>query len=273
MIHCPTLAAALFSAALVHPVAGDDATAHFLANEAVLVTAGETRILFDPLYIHLNGIQPIPRRIKRRLMAGEDEFEGVDVVFVSHIHDDHFDAEEMVRYMRRHPAVVLVAPAQARPMMEAERDWEDGMAERIVALPFIVEPMGFVVATPQDPRALVIQAVYVPHAGGSNWASVQNMVYRVTLNGAVTVMHLGDATPDDEIYATHHEHFQAVRTDHAFPPFWLVTEWGGDVLRERINADALTGIHLGPFPPVAVRASEEDFFTEPGETRDLHGHE
>ena len=103
--------------------------------------------------------------------------------------------------------------------------------------------------------------------------SVQNMVYRVTLNGEITVMHLGDATPDEEIYETHHAHFQAVRTDHAFPPFWLVTEWGGDELRERINAETLTGIHLGLFPPVAVRASDEDFFTEPGETRDLHGHE
>ena len=44
-------------------------------------------------------------------------------------------------------------------MMETERDWDDGLADRIVALPFIVEPMGFVVATPEDPRALVIEAV------------------------------------------------------------------------------------------------------------------
>lgn len=269
-----TLALAGSGTALTHPQPGDDnATAHFLANEAIMVTAGETKILFDPLFTHSYGYPLVAPDTKARLMAGEGEFAGVDAVLVSHVHGDHFDAPEMNAYLAAHPEVILVAPHQARLDMQADAGWQPDFAERMRILPFVAQPQDLVIAADGDSAAISIEAVHIPHAGGPGRAHIQNMVYRVTLNGEATVMHLGDATPDPAAYAPHAEHFQEETTHNAFPPYWLIERWGGDTVRETLNADHVTGIHVPINTPISVRASREDFFTEAGETRDVHGHE
>ena len=268
-------AAACSAAALAHPVEGDGeaAAAQFLANEAVLVTAGETRILFDPLFTHSYGYPLVDPVTKARLMAGQGEFAGIDAVFVSHVHGDHFDAAEMNAYLAAHPDVILVSPHQALLDMQAASGWQAAFETRMRVLPFIAQPQALSIAADGDEAAIRVETVHIPHAGGPGRAHIQNMAYRVILNGEVTVMHLGDATQDPSVYARQSEHFQARETDNAFPPDWLIQEWGGDSARERLNADHVTGIHVPIRAPVAVTASREDFFTEPGEVRAVHGHD
>lgn len=269
-----TLALAGSGTALIHPQPGDDnATAHFLANEAIMVTAGETKILFDPLFTHSYGYPLVAPATKARLMAGEGEFAGVDAVLVSHVHGDHFDAPEMNAYLAAHPEVILVAPHQARLDMQADAGWQPDFAERMRILPFVAQPQDLVIAADGDSAAISIEAVHIPHAGGPGRAHIQNMVYRVTLNGEATVMHLGDATQDPRDYTPHQAHFQARETHNAFPPYWLIADWGGDRVRATLNAEHVTGIHVPINAPISVRASREDFFTEAGETRAVHGHD
>lgn len=261
------------AATLAHPVEGYGTRAHYLANEAILVTSGETKILFDPLFTHSYGYPLVAPDTKARLMAGEGEFAGVDAVFVSHVHGDHFDAPEMNAYLATHPDVVLVAPHQAQLDMRAASGWQERFAERLQIMPFVSRPQELVIAADGEAEAIRIETVHIPHAGGPGRSHIQNMVFRVTLNGEATVMHLGDATQDPRAYAGHETHFQARETHNAFPPYWLISTWGGDVVRERLNADHITGIHVPINAPVAVPASREDFFTEAGEIRAIHGHD
>ena len=263
------VSAALTAPVNAHPVADDPATAHFLANEAVLIEAGETKILFDPLFTNSYNTYPlIPDAMKAALMAGEAPFDGVDAVFVSHVHGDHFDAEEMNAYLARHGEVILVAPHQARLDMRQAAGLSEDFEARLRILPFVSEAQ----ALSLDDGAIEVTAVHIPHAGGPGRAHIQNMAYRVTLNDAATVMHLGDATPDMPAYDAQAGHFAARRSDRAFPPYWLVSRWGGDTVRARLNADEITGIHTPIRLPIEVTASREDFFTEPGETRGVHRH-
>lgn len=269
------LAAGLLSlsAAHAHPSEDDPATARFLANEAILVTAGETRILFDPLFDTSYGYPLVSVPMRAAIMAGEAPFDGVDAVFVSHVHGDHFAAVAMNDYMAAHPDVILVAPFQARLDMQAAEGWDPAFEDRINAMPFVAQPSELVLPANGDPQAIRIEAVHIPHAGGPGRAHIQNMVYRVTLNGEATVMHMGDATPDTPIYDTHRDHFEARRTHNAFPPYWVIGRWGGDATRDRLNADHVTGIHIPINVPADIFGSGEDFFTVPGETRGVHGHE
>lgn len=263
----------LFGAALAHPVEGEATTAQFLANEAILVSAGETKILFDPLFTHSYGYPLVEPDTKARLMAGEGEFAGVDAILVSHVHGDHFDAPEMNAYLATHPDVVLVAPQQAQLDMRAAAGWQERFAERLRIMPFVSQPQDLVIAADGEADAIRIEAVHIPHAGGPGRSHIQNMVYRVTLNGEATVMHLGDATQDPRDYTSHQAHFQARETHNAFPPYWLIANWGGDRVRATLNAEHVTGIHVPINAPISVRASREDFFTEAGETRAVHGHD
>ena len=267
------VSAALAGPVLSHPSAEEAASAHFLANEAVMVTAGETRILFDPLFTHSYGYPLIAPDVKAQLMAGEAPYDGVDAVFVSHIHGDHFDAAELNTYLATHPDVQLVAPHQARLDMQAAPGWDPAFEARFHVMPFVSAPNALVLEVDGDAEAIRVEAVHIPHAGGPGRAGIQNMVYRVTLNDEATVMHMGDATPDAQPYRTHHDHFQARTTHNAFPPYWLISRWGGDTARERLNAHHVTGVHIPMNLPAELYGSQEDYFTQPGETRGIHGHE
>ncbi|WP_203291858.1 MBL fold metallo-hydrolase [Maricaulis parjimensis] len=255
-----------------HPTEDDPASAYFLANEAILVSAGETRILFDPLFSVSYGYPLVAPDVRAAIMAGEAPFDGVDAIFISHIHGDHFDAPAVNAYLAAHPDVLLVGPEQAERDMRAAEGWDEAFTARIHALPFIAGTQELVLPADGEADAITVEAIHIPHAGGPGRAGIQNMAHRVTLNGAATVMHLGDATPDAAIYAVHESHFQARTTQHAFPPYWVLGEWGDADTRTRLNAEAVTGIHIPINQPDWLATSGEDYFTEPGATRAIPSH-
>ena len=76
--------------------------AHYLGNEAVMVERGDTKIVFDPLFREDYGqYQRVPAEIEAALMAGTAPFDGIDAVFISHYHDDHFDPALMLDYLEK----------------------------------------------------------------------------------------------------------------------------------------------------------------------------
>ena len=77
------------------------ADATYMANEAVLVVQGDTKIMFDPFFAKgFNNYQLVPADMKAKVMGQSAPFDGIDAVFVSHVHGDHFDAFETIAYLR-----------------------------------------------------------------------------------------------------------------------------------------------------------------------------
>ena len=77
--------------------AQEEATVMYLANQGVLVTAGDTGILFDPLFdADFDRFQLVPAELHAAMLAGEPPFDDVAAVFVSHAHADHFSAGMML---------------------------------------------------------------------------------------------------------------------------------------------------------------------------------
>ena len=69
------------------------AGARFLANEAVLISHGDLKVLFDAFYSSSFGtLLLVPEPTVHALMAGEPPYDGIDALFVSHVHGDHFTA-------------------------------------------------------------------------------------------------------------------------------------------------------------------------------------
>jgi glyoxylase-like metal-dependent hydrolase (beta-lactamase superfamily II) len=78
------------------------ATAQYLANAAVLLTDGATKVVFDPLFRNDFGMyERPPDTMERALFAGTAPFDGLDAVFVSHHHEDHFSAADVLRLLER----------------------------------------------------------------------------------------------------------------------------------------------------------------------------
>ncbi len=266
--------AALFCVlpALAHDRQGT-AHAQYIANEGVLVSSGDVKIMFDPLPLSgLGTYMNVPDQDRADMMAGLPPYDGIDAVFISHAHRDHFSAGDMIAYMQSNTDVHIVMPRQALQMMRGDTGWDAGLLGRISALDMAAgDP-----SQTLDLGAVSASAVRIPHAG---WpaparAAVQNMVYRVTLSPSeapvqgVTVMHMGDADVNPRHYAPHQAHWDAARTDTAFPPYWFFLYPGGaDILYHTMNVDQAIGTHVPLRVPAELKASGADYFSISGETR------
>jgi len=262
---------AVATPSFAHGPHGDThAQAQYIANEGVLISQGETKIMFDPLPLSGFGTYPdVPEMTVKAIMDGTGAYGGIDAVFISHAHTDHFSAANMVAYMNAHEDVKLIAPQQALDAMQADEAWDAALLPRITAVALEAGD------APQRITLDDIQAtaVRIPHAG---WpaparAAVQNIVFRVTLGDKATVMHMGDADPNPVHFKPQVDHWNAARTDAAFPPYWFfLSENGQAILSNDINAKKAIGVHVPIDVPQELKDSGADFFSFFDETRPIH---
>jgi len=257
-------------------VAADDAPPRvaYIANMGVMIERGETRIVFDPLFHYEHDIYDrVPSKVEEALIAGIEPWDGIDAVFISHHHGDHFDPATILELLRSHTTIELFGPEQAAAAIrDLVADPEDPLLERVHGLS-LEHGMA---AADINFGPLLVEAVRIRHAGWPNrHADVENIVFRVTLDNETTVMHFGDADVDDAHFAKSPEHWAERHSHLAMPPYWFfMSNEGRRILRERIGADKAIGLHVPtevPDDPASRQKNlqDVDLFTQPGETRTL----
>jgi len=249
-------------------------TAQYVANASVVVTHGDTKVVFDPLFRNDFGQYAlVPAQVERALFDGTAPFDGLDAVFVSHYHEDHFSAVDVLRLLEVRPALRLFAPAQAvAGMREVSASRLAAVASRVHAITLAYRDAPVTL----DQGALVVEAVRIPHSGWpTRQQDTQNLAFRVTLDAATTVVHLGDADTSDAHFARDDAHWRRRRTHVAFPPYWFFTsEEGRRVLDSRIGAARTIGVHVPTNVPSRPEERAPDLrghelFTVPGEAREI----
>ncbi|MGI9265063.1 MAG: MBL fold metallo-hydrolase [Gammaproteobacteria bacterium] len=242
----------------------------YLGNEGLLVSVCDTKILFDAFFDDdYEQYVLVPGDTRADILAGRPPYDGVDALFVSHAHGDHFSADLVLEYLLAHKHVVLFGPQQiVDALIGATGSVDNDTSSRIIA--FGTKP-----GDPPEQTALdrlKVDVVAIPHAGGARMSDIDNLVFRVTVAGASTVMHFGDAAADDTFFARQPEFWGAMQTQAAFPPYWfLINESGRRILENRIRATQVVGVHV---PANAVGNGDAwrqeigaDLFSDPGEAR------
>ncbi len=244
--------------------------ARYLGNEGIMVTSGDTRILFDAFYADSYGQYAlVPDATRQALIEGRKPYANVDAVFVSHVHGDHFTPAPTLAFLRANPSVPLYASRQVIDALLAAGA-DDAMLQRLHAFTLAAgDP-----AQSASVGSIDIAVVRIPHAGGQRTENIENLAFRVTLNDSMTVLHLGDADSDDSLFAPHQAHWDAQPLDAAFPPYWFLGSAAGQsILDQRLKPARTIGIHV----PIAAAGSGDawrtrlggDLFTDPGEIRGL----
>jgi L-ascorbate metabolism protein UlaG (beta-lactamase superfamily) len=254
--------------------AESETTVQYLANEGVMVTHEDTKVLFDPLFENtFDTYQKVPDDIRKSMLAGAKPYDGVDAVFISHFHGDHFSPTDVMTLMENHPEARLYAPAQAVAEMRRLAASELTIFDRVVGLDLEYGDR------PVNIRygALVIDAIHIPHSGWPTARTeVQNIAFRVTLEDTSTVLHLGDADPRLVHFSSNDEYWDERTVDLALPPYWFfASDDGNAILEDRLDVRNAIGIHVpasfsdsANIPP-EIRGS--DLFTRPGESRRFMG--
>ena len=253
----------------------ETSTIQYLANEGVMVAHGETKILFDPLYRNsFDNYQLVPDEVREAIFSGTAPFDGVDAVFVSHYHGDHFSAEDMLHLLKSQVGTKLYAPAQAVAAIRSIAGAADeAVFDHVVGLDLDYGDTPVHI----DAGALIVDAVHIPHSGWpTGRTDVQNIAFRVTLDNNSTVLHLGDSDARIVHFATDEQYWEERTIDVAFPPYWFfMMEDGNEILENRIDVRHSIGIHVPARFSGPGNVPEEfagfDIFTIPGEGRRFTG--
>ncbi len=249
------------------------AKARYLGNEGVMVSHSGIKILFDPFFHNsFNHYQLVPKSIHNAIMNGAEPYDNIDAIFISHAHEDHFSAVDMLKFLQAHPKAKLIAPKQAIDELSRLKSHSIMSQVTAVSLAYGDKPWT------RQFGDLLVEAVRIPHAGWPDPArtAVENMVFRVTLKNLplaqeVTVMHMGDADPNDKHFKPYKNHWMKQQTDTAFPPYWFfLSPQGNQILETRINARRHVGVHVPIKVPQQLRASGKDYLSVPGDVRDVN---
>lgn len=249
-------------------------SAQYLANEGLMVVHGETKVVFDPLFRNSYGqYQLLPKPMEEALFAGAPPFDGIDAVFVSHYHGDHFSPEDILHLLKAQPGIHLYAPTQAvTGLREAASAQDETVFDRVTAVELAYKDTPVML----EMEGLKIEAVRIPHSGWpTGRLDVENISWRVTLNESTTVLHMGDADPNDVHFERDAAYWDKGHTHMAFPPYWFFMSPGGrGILKTRVKADHNVGVHVPVSVPAdptrrPVELRDYDLFTEPGESREI----
>jgi L-ascorbate metabolism protein UlaG (beta-lactamase superfamily) len=248
-------------------------SAKYLGNAGILVQGEKTKLLFDPFFHKDFSIyQLVPEDIRQAIFQGLAPYDNVDYVFISHAHDDHFSAVDLLSYLKLQPQVAVIAPKQAIDKLTALAEFSVDAKKLLPRLHAVALNYGDM-AWSKMINNTSVSAVRIPHAGWPSRASVENLIFRVRLNDGTTVMHMGDADADDDHYLPHKSHWQKQETNVAFPPYWFFySAEGRDILNEIINAKQHIGVHVPVDVPKRLINTQKTFFSKPGQTVEIHKH-
>jgi L-ascorbate metabolism protein UlaG (beta-lactamase superfamily) len=208
----------------------------YVANEGVLLTAGDTRVLIDGLFRPYQSYAVLPPPDRERAETGQPPFDGVDLILVSHVHGDHFHPEAVARHLQLNTGATLVSSEQITAEVLKVVGNDDGVRARVRTI------------TPAhgDRAAVTIGNIEVQVLGlrhGSarfNW--IQNLGHVVSMGGK-KVLHVGDADTDAAAFERLSPALQDI--DVALLPAWYLTGSDGQaIVRNTIKPRNLIAVHL-----------------------------
>ena len=223
-----------------------DVTITQLANEGVILSDGQSRVMIDGMVVEPYSIYGgLPADAIPRFRAASGEFAGIELALVSHRHHDHNQ------------------PAAACTFLKASEDTSLRTSEQVIGL--IREKCRSFVTT--SPRIMTIDPQYdAPYRmtlggvsvtifplshGTRKYAKIQNYGHLVEIGG-LRVLHIGDAAMDPTDFER--AGLDQVELDVALIPFWFFQPGPGAAVIERfLDAPLKLAVHIPPGEMAEVR--------------------
>ncbi|MGN8875924.1 MBL fold metallo-hydrolase [Pseudoflavonifractor sp. HCP28S3_F10] len=214
------------------------------ANAGILLSWRDHKLLVDGLHSSRDhDYSPVPRSVLDAIQEGKGMWGGVEWVFYTHLHLDHFSGRETLRLMEKQPVRRLFLPAGEEgpgisPDIGELRAWLMASAAPVqeLSLPEY-RPACWPLAP--DARVTAIRCAHI----GEGYEDVEYYCFLFQL-GARTVLFLGDAACDADYFRTV---LRGCPVDTAVVnPLFLTRPDGRETIREAICPRRLVVDHI-PF--------------------------
>jgi len=167
----------------------DSITITYIANCGYMVEVDAHKIIIDGLFKRGHNHYPTPDTTTQKLLVSNlYPFNDIELILVSHTHEDHFDNEMVTECMLNNPSVKLMCPQQVIDSIRENESVYNILKTRIIEC----TPDTF---TSQlvHVNNIVIYACRLAHPG-EKYNDVQNIAYLISINGK-TVFHSADIDP------------------------------------------------------------------------------
>jgi L-ascorbate metabolism protein UlaG (beta-lactamase superfamily) len=235
----------------------------YLGNMGVLIEAGNRRVVIDGL--HHGGVShdytEVPAEMLAALETAREPFGHLDFLLVTHRHADHFDPASVRSRLSRDSTVMIVAARETVDSLFADGSRSSSRPPTVRA---ITPAPGTEERVERD--GVTVRVLNLPHNPVRS-RRPENVGFLVQLGGH-TVLHVGDADPDERTFAAYR--LADRRIDVAIVPYWYPTS-RVELIRKIIAPRYLVATHVGPGegPEAAARVTkafpDATVFTRPGE--------
>lgn len=218
------------------PVGEGKVKVTYIANEGVMIEAGDDKILIDGLHRkYLDEYAYPPDDLREQMETAKGEFKDIDLLLFSHIHGDHFSVESARRHLLNNSEAVLATSPQ---IVDAVRK-DFGELSKIEAR---IEPIPWEWKTEHTyGKQVKIRFLGLSHGTGRH-ATIQNFGHVIEAGG-LKFLHLGDADMSDENFDVFD--LEKAGIDVAFIPYWyLLSERGRELVDRQFNPKRIIAVHV-----------------------------
>ena len=225
-----------------------DLTIRYIANEGVLIRAGNKQILIDGLHREYKPAYAFPPAdLQKPLETAQKPYGKINLLLVSHIHLDHFHAESIGLHLKNNPQAIFASSEQAAG--EVAKNFADYEKVKSQIKPVAHE---WKKTVDFNENGLKIRFLGLRHANAQH-ASIQNLGHLIEIGGK-KLLHIGDADMTAENFSAFN--LAKENIDVAFIPYWfLLSEDGRKLVKEQFNPKQIIAVHISP--DEAEKVSEE----------------
>lgn len=214
-------------------------TVTYIANEGILIQSGNQQVLIDALHKpYLPEYLATPQKNLDAMMASRPPFEDIELLLVSHIHGDHFNAELVAQYLQVSKTAKLFATLQAQSEIAKIFSGLANICDKTQVIRYHAE-----MDTSFSATGIQVRMVRIAH-GGARWSGMQNVGHIVEVGG-LKFLHIGDPSYGQKDF----ERLQLFKDkiDVAILPFWFLTAAKGrEIINKLIKPVYLVAVHVPP---------------------------
>lgn len=218
------------------------------ANVGYSVSDGKRMVLIDSIFRKIfPGDQKMPLDLLEKIISAKAPYDLPTTVLITHFHEDHFEAKDVITYLTNNEKAHALMPPQAKEKIMALMPSQSVFYRADAILPKKDEGLTHTAVGQVKGAELTVQAYYLDHNNPA-----QNVGYYFQLGGK-SFYHLGDVNQGAaKLNKAGYKgpNLRGGKIDYLFIPFWyFLSPTGIRTVKEKFPSHHIIPTHLPEAEP------------------------